>query len=250
MPINKMMEAYGDKTTGGASCDGDFGNLLVKRWKDTKKTYCEAPLLKQKGTVGGQISSIDCYLVRQTMHHGNGDNLCLMKNVAVNMGFFGDEKKLDEAVRLYVGTKHAKQPYLTFPKGFVNAACETKPDLWKRDFMPGWNAEWTVGALQEIRSGDIICDEWIDHPVIIDQRDTFANFFHDSEDFVNIFLALAILEWNIGDVQTYLTDLYPEGPFWFVSIFVMVFNQFILLWMFYFVLILQGYLEEAFWSWA
>jgi hypothetical protein len=55
---------------------------------------------------------------------------------------------------------------------------------------------------------------WIDHPVLIQQRDTFANFFHDSEDFVNVFLALGILKWSLQDVQIMLTDLYPEGPFW------------------------------------
>ena len=46
------------------------------------------------------------------------------------------------------------------------------------------------------------------------QRDTFANFFHDSEDFVNAFLSLAILEWSMKDVQVYVSDLYPKGPFW------------------------------------
>jgi hypothetical protein len=49
---------------------------------------------------------------------------------------------------------------------------------------------------------------------MIIQRDTFANFFHDSEDFVNAFLAYAILEWNLGETQIFLTDLYPQGPFW------------------------------------
>ena len=46
------------------------------------------------------------------------------------------------------------------------------------------------------------------------QRDTFANLFHDSEDFVNVFLAMAILRQRPKDVQVFLTDLYPRGPFW------------------------------------
>jgi hypothetical protein len=33
------------------------------------------------------------------------------------------------------------------------------------------------------------------------QRDTFANMYHDSEDFVNAFLALAILELRLDQVQ-------------------------------------------------
>ena len=46
------------------------------------------------------------------------------------------------------------------------------------------------------------------------QRDTFANLFHDSEDFVNAFLAMAILRKPLGDTEVWLTDLYPKGPFW------------------------------------
>jgi hypothetical protein len=46
------------------------------------------------------------------------------------------------------------------------------------------------------------------------QRDTFANFFHDSEDFFNIFISYAVLEYSLKDIQIYLTDLYPKGPFW------------------------------------
>jgi hypothetical protein len=45
------------------------------------------------------------------------------------------------------------------------------------------------------------------------QRDTFANMYHDTEDFVNAYLALAILELPLNGVQIFLTDLYPWGPF-------------------------------------
>lgn len=45
------------------------------------------------------------------------------------------------------------------------------------------------------------------------QRDTFANLFHDSEDFVNAFLAMAILRMAPGETQIFITDLYPKGPF-------------------------------------
>ena len=45
------------------------------------------------------------------------------------------------------------------------------------------------------------------------QRDTFANMYHDTEDFVNAFIALAIMELPLNGVQVFLTDLYPWGPF-------------------------------------
>jgi hypothetical protein len=98
--------------------------------------------------------------------------------------------------------------------------------------MPGWNADWTTGAVKSVKAvvtdkspattsaaaigGDAVqCDEWAEHSVLVVQRDTFANFFHDSEDFVNVFLALAILQWRPGNTQVLLTDLYPKGPFWY-----------------------------------
>ena len=59
-----------------------------------------------------------------------------------------------------------------------------------------------------------VCEEWVSHPVLVTQRDTFANFFHDSEDFFNVFIAMAVLDYMPGQVQMYLTDLYPKGPFW------------------------------------
>lgn len=137
-----------------------------------------------------------------------------------------------------------KQPYIPFKRGFVRGDCTPDPTLWRRDSMPGWNADWTVGAYEQ---GPAACDEWVEHRVLVVQRDTFANFFHDSEDFVNAMLALAVLNWSLGPsssstsssfssadggssgsesgsgsgsaganlgTQIYLTDLYPEGPFW------------------------------------
>ena len=69
----------------------------------------------------------------------------------------------------------------------------------------GWNEDWTTRAVQPITTifkdataaaaavldsnggnsagsisgNSVVCDEWIDHPVLVVQRDTFANFFHD-----------------------------------------------------------------------
>ena len=86
------------------------------------------------------------------------------------------------------------------------------------------------------------CDVWEDQPTLVVQRDTFANFFHgerpaawglfdsvvrtatgltvpspstpDSEDFFNVFVALAVLQWSTDDLQMVIADLYPKGPFW------------------------------------
>lgn len=94
--------------------------------------------------------------------------------------------------------------------------------------MPGWNADLTTGAFlstgtstaaanadsaSTVGTADV-CHTWVEHPVLLTQRDTFANFFHDSEDFFNVFIALAVLQWKPSEVQMYLTDLYPQGPFW------------------------------------
>ena len=205
----------------------------------------------------------------------------------------------------------------------MKASCDLDTQLWQSKYMPGWNADITTEAIEIVnkinhtpegknegrnvgrnldpRSGSgVVCDEWVDHPVLIVQRDTFANFFHDrcvlcavcvcvawgcavwgaflfiffqlistgfflstvffeshlmlldlifpylispphhpisppfippllplSEDFFNVFIAMAVLEWKKKDTQIFLTDLYPKGPFWYLfilSIYSFLFN--------------------------
>eukprot|EP01041_Mallomonas_annulata_P009040 gene9040-18722_t len=216
--ISDMMRPYGE-AGGGGSCADDFGNALVNRWRKMKRPYCNQ--------VPTGISAIDCYLVSQTRHHGNGDNLCVMHNVSLNMGIFADDNVVRPVVQNYVNTRHGEQPYVKFPRGFLQADCATDRERWQGRFMPGWNEDLTVKALSPPLSppdnnnnnkqsslSSLSCTEWVDHNVLLIQRDTFANFFHDSEDLINAFLALAILEWKLEDTQLYFTDLYPEGPFW------------------------------------
>ena len=50
-------------------------------------------------------------------------------------------------VRTYVQTRHAEQPYIRFPRGFVQAkGCRPDPALWTDHFFPGWNRDWTTQA--------------------------------------------------------------------------------------------------------
>jgi hypothetical protein len=216
--IGTMMSWYGE-AKGGGTCAEDFGNKLVDKWRQQKASYC-----KSETPNPDDHTSIDCYLIHQTRHHGNGDNLCVMKNVAVQLGIFGDDGSTRPIIKRYVDTTHSDQPYIHFSKGFINGDCTPVPEVWNAANFPGWNEDWTTNAYEQI--GDILgasklrgadegsCDEWIDHPVLIAQRDTFANFFHDSEDFVNVFLSMAILNYNRKNTQILLTDLYPKGPFW------------------------------------
>jgi hypothetical protein len=212
-PLSVMMSWYGE-ASGGGTCADDFGNSLVERWRREQKTYCH----KHEDQPTKLNSLIDCYLVRQTRHAGQGDNLCWMKNVSVNLKLFNNDKFTSSVVENYVNTRHAQQPYLPFRKGFINADCKLDHSLWQGQYFPGWNVDWTFHAVTtEInQDGNTApsCSDQIDHNVLVVQRDTFANFFHDSEDFFNTFLAMSILEWKLEDTQIYLTDLYPNGPFW------------------------------------
>eukprot|EP00981_Chlorochromonas_danica_P007801 scaffold1884_cov343-Ochromonas_danica.AAC.18 len=213
--LDEMISWYGE-ADGGGSCANDFGYSLIKRWQATKAPYCPATTQTKSPPKAALQSSINCYLVHQTRHHGNGDNICHMKNVAVDMKIFTKESVTTPVIEKYVQTQHFQQPYIPFPSGFIQGDCEVDGRYWKASNMPGWNADLTVKAFQKISSDHAIeqCEVWIDHPVLITQRDTFANFFHDSEDFVNVFIAMAVLKWSPGNTQQYLTDLYPRGAFW------------------------------------
>ena len=55
--VAELLKAYAP-TLGGGTCERDFGNGLINRWRGERKTYC-AP----KATGGSQV---DCYLVKQS----------------------------------------------------------------------------------------------------------------------------------------------------------------------------------------
>lgn len=208
-----MIKWYSDRDTisgSGYNCPSDFGNALVDRWRNTRKTYCDTK---------SDSSSIDCFPVKQTRHYGGGDNLCILKDISMNVGLFGNDEVVTPVIETYVQTVHEVLPYIHYPKGFIRSTCQQNPTNFIKDTLPGWNYDLVMGGLENIQSLDLSsnlysCEKWIDHNVLIIQRDTFANFFHDSEDFVNTFLAMAILEWSRADTQILLTDLFPQGPFW------------------------------------
>lgn len=208
--VAELMTGYA-VAEGGTNCEADFGNLLVRNWRKTKSSYCATA--KKRGAQLG--SSVDCYLMHQNHHAGNGDNLCVMRNVAVDMAVYADDAFTEGIIRRYVSTNHMFQPYPKFPPGFILGDCAPNDRVWRSSVMPGWNSDLTVGAYRQVSDAKKVeCSAWIEHPVLMQERDTFANFFHDSEDFVNVFLAMAVLEWTPRDTQVFLMDLYPEGPFW------------------------------------
>ncbi|KAH8048101.1 hypothetical protein JL722_12698 [Aureococcus anophagefferens] len=195
-----MLRRY-KPTLGGGTCERDFGNGLVDHWRKQKRTYC-AP--RSDGSNPERPpSKIDCYLVKQTSHHGSGDNLCVGENVRVSFADLADGKTPQAYFKRYVDSKHQQQhSKIAYRKGTLAADCTTDKEVWQSKHFPGWNVNW-FNAFEQT-----------DDLQLIVERDTFANFFHNSEDFVNTLIALAILEWSTDDLQLLFTDLYPKGPFW------------------------------------
>lgn len=203
-PVNELMSQYGG-IQGGGSCENDFGNGLIDRWRATGQTYC-AP----RSPSG---SSIKCYLVKQTRHHGTGDQLCLASNVLLDTRDFTDSGITNKVMADYKNTKHMDEAYIHYRKGTLQGNCDLDSSKWKKEHFPGWNNDWR-SAFESVADDNLQCDVWEDQPTLLLQRDTFANFFHNSEDFVNTFIALAVLKWSKKDLQLILADLYPMGPFW------------------------------------
>lgn len=138
--VSVMLEKYGG-ASGGGTCGNDFGSALATRWRAKKANVCVGaddgtaastdmhvnPYTKKPSNIrssknsgglhlssGIQSSSIDCYLMRQTRHHGNGDNLCHMRNVAMDMSTFDDPSVTFPVVKKYVDTKYVVVNMLHF----------------------------------------------------------------------------------------------------------------------------------------
>eukprot|EP00802_Teleaulax_amphioxeia_P006779 Tamp_06784.p1 GENE.Tamp_06784~~Tamp_06784.p1 ORF type:complete len:683 (-),score=140.00 Tamp_06784:274-2322(-) len=222
-PVSKMTEEYKPPASGkGAekrSCDEDFGNALISRWRGTKDTWCtpngeaKRNVEGEKGRAGG--SSLTCYFVKQSEHGGDGDNLCVLENMAIDLAAFSDEPVTQKVMQDYKSSSHSDEAYIHFHKGTVQAQCTMDSAKYTEKKFPGWNADWLWTGLDHSPNDHerLACDMWEDTPTLVVQRDTFANMYHDTEDFVNAYLALAILELPLNGVQVFLTDLYPWGPF-------------------------------------
>ena len=111
-PVDQQMGWYG-QADGGGSCSDDFGNNLIDRWRSTNLSYCD------KSSDSDMASTIDCHLLHQTRHHGNGDQLCHMRNVAVDLSLFNDDARTSAVIKDYVDSRHFRQPYIRFPVGFI-----------------------------------------------------------------------------------------------------------------------------------
>jgi hypothetical protein len=206
-PVDVLMSQYG-QSGGGGTCDGDFGMGLIERWRNSGTEYCTAR--------SPTSSSIKCHLVKQTRHHGDGDQLCVGRNVRLNLKDFASTPTTDAILEQYISSKHSSQPYIKYSHGAFAGTCDLNQELWQKRNFPGWNLDWKEAftPLPGSSTSELECDAWIEEPTLLVQRDTFANFFHDSEDFVNVFIALAVLQWSTKDLQLIVADLYPKGPFY------------------------------------
>jgi protein O-GlcNAc transferase len=220
--VSEMLDAYAPPASGKPasklSCDDDFGSGLVKRWRDTKQEWCSAVGQASRDASGGGRaggSTLTCYFIKQTEHGGDGDNLCVLENMSIDLSAFSDESVTKKVMNDYKSSSHNDEAYIHFGKGTVQAQCKMDTTNYNQNKFPGWNADWLYTGLDysEQPHDRLACQVWEDTPTLIIQRDTFANMYHDTEDFVNAFLALAILELPLKNVQVFLTDLYPWGPF-------------------------------------
>ena len=186
-----------NETMSTESCENDFGFGLVSRWAAAKKEWCRP--------------SISCYPMMQTGHGGNGDNLCVLNNVSFDPKPYNDDRRTRQLILAYRDTSHEDAAYMHHDTPIIQTRCSKTSDVWRDDQLPGWNADWMIGGLAIDRQ--ISCESTEDKTLLIIQRDSFANLYHNSEDFFNAFLALLIAGLRPDQVRVFLADLYPWGPF-------------------------------------
>ncbi|KAH8065127.1 hypothetical protein JL722_2033 [Aureococcus anophagefferens] len=192
---------------GGGSCEADFGNGLIDRWRDARKTYC-APR-----SDGSDPRAASHRLLPPDADGPRGPRRQPVRGDerAPQLRGLCRRRDGDEAVRaLRRREARGVEAHVSYREARA-AGLRRGSRAWRTEHFPGWNAHWADAFA---RVDDLECDVWEDAPTLVVERDTFANLFHDSEDFVNAFIALAVLRWSTADLQILLTDIYPEGPFW------------------------------------
>lgn len=52
--------------------------------------------------------SVDCFPTKQYRHGGLNDNLCIMNDVSMNVGIFGDQNRAESVISSYVSSGKLK----------------------------------------------------------------------------------------------------------------------------------------------
>ena len=174
--LDVMMGWYG-VAQGAGTCDQDFGMPLVDRWRKAATQCCSAA-----SSADADATSIQCHLAHQTRHAGDGDQLALLRNAAVNFRQIGDGKTPAAYFKKYVDSRHNQEhSKIVYQRGTLSGTCQPNSAAgWQGRFFPGWNRHW-FDAFEQRGAGELQCDVWEDAPTLIIERDTFANFFHNSE---------------------------------------------------------------------
>ena len=175
-PLDVMMGWYG-VAQGAGTCDKDFGMPLVDRWRKAATQCCSAA-----SSADADATSIQCHLAHQTRHAGDGDQLALLRNAAVNFRQLADGKTPAAYFKKYVDSRHNQEhSKIVYQRGTLSGTCQPNAAAgWQGRYFPGWNRHW-FDAFQQRGAGELQCDVWEDAPTLIIERDTFANFFHNSE---------------------------------------------------------------------
>ena len=113
-PLDMLMAQYGT-AHGGGSCDYDFGMGLINRWRKAGESCCRGR--------SDTSSSLKCHHIRQTRHHGTGDQLCVGQNVRVDLAPFADPRTTDGVMAKYISSKHMDQAYIHYKKSTLAATC-------------------------------------------------------------------------------------------------------------------------------
>ena len=77
----------------------------MRRWRNSRTKYCHATGEKTLPVSGVTINpSVDCFPTKQYRHGGLNDNLCVLTDVSMNVGLFGDANRADSVISKYVAS--------------------------------------------------------------------------------------------------------------------------------------------------
>ena len=96
---------------------------LINRWKAAAEPYCTANAAAATSrSSSSSSSSLTCHLIKQTKHHGYGDQLCLGRSVALSTKDFANEDVTGAVMQKYIDTKHMDAAYVHYSRGALRAA--------------------------------------------------------------------------------------------------------------------------------
>jgi len=197
--VDKMVDMYSGQKE---QCFGNElpGKDIIESWRSEGRDYCRK--------IDADHVGMRCYSFKSPWQWGP-QQFCRHTDVAVSWKELSDKTFIDAYMNVVRTEGH--NGHVTWKEGHWGGQCKIgDTERWDEKRFTGYTNNW----FKTRHEGKWKCDITVEDPVVIIQRDAWANLWHQSNDFLSTILELAVLRMNTKNLRVEVVDVAPRGGLW------------------------------------